>query len=456
MERGAAVAHDASLSPTAQGVRAAALLVSGLNCLTWAHDLGIIHRDIKLENFTECVVGEERVIQLTDFSACKVQLWAKQQASKCVGQCSSYRAPEIAMHQQYGTKVDVFSLGVCVAVLYSGQWPVSSALQQSFESHPTRHNLNRLEKSYVDNVQALMHGTDPVVSALRTVLLRMLQFDPDARVSAAELLASDELAQLSTVCGVSLLGGAPAIEANTLRGSTAGWPPPGLDGVVGLGRFDWDGDGKLEPAEQVLIQKAVHKAVRNQDEHVPVIVAEYLGLDIAVALPDHDGRCLLDLICQFGHQPCAPSMLRAALARVDPSELPTQGRLLNIALDAHNPNSLDFAEALLAKKVSLSASVDRRGRTALFLAAVRGDLDVLDLLLGRDDTAKGVDHKDHEGTPLVIAAVKERPHGNTVTVVRRLVKAGADLASTDREGRTARQRASNKRVQRLVDPDYEF
>jgi serine/threonine protein kinase len=85
-----------------------------LEVLTYLHSVGIVHRDLKLEN----ILLTSRT-SLTDFKIADFGLAIDHNADTMISRCGSpgYIAPEILRKEQYGRKVDVFSAGVICYIL---------------------------------------------------------------------------------------------------------------------------------------------------------------------------------------------------------------------------------------------------------------------------------------------------------------------------------------------------
>jgi len=87
-----------------------------LEALTFIHDLGLIHCDLKPEN-----------VLIKSYSRCEVKVidfgsscFTSDHLSSYV-QSRSYRAPEVILGCPYDQKIDLWSLGCILAELYSGK-----------------------------------------------------------------------------------------------------------------------------------------------------------------------------------------------------------------------------------------------------------------------------------------------------------------------------------------------
>lgn len=107
------------------GERAAATLVEKiLSSVLYCHHHGVVHRDIKLDNFIYENESEESELKLIDFGfACEIApgreaMWDQ------LG-TPSYMAPELWHHKEveYDSSVDMWAIGVVTYMLLSGKRP---------------------------------------------------------------------------------------------------------------------------------------------------------------------------------------------------------------------------------------------------------------------------------------------------------------------------------------------
>jgi hypothetical protein len=96
------------------------------DALSYLHSYGIIHRDFKPENIMLKQSGKEQDIdlKLMDFGLSKI-LGAKEQTVEGYG-TMAFVAPEIILKKPYKNSVDVWSLGISIYYMLSGQIPFLS------------------------------------------------------------------------------------------------------------------------------------------------------------------------------------------------------------------------------------------------------------------------------------------------------------------------------------------
>ncbi|KAI4314699.1 hypothetical protein L6164_027583 [Bauhinia variegata] len=88
--------------------------------MNYLHQNNIIHRDLKTANL---LMDENKVVKVADFGVARVQ----SQSGVMTAETGTYRwmAPEVIEHKPYDQKADVFSFGIVIWELLTGELPYS-------------------------------------------------------------------------------------------------------------------------------------------------------------------------------------------------------------------------------------------------------------------------------------------------------------------------------------------
>ena len=136
------------------------------------HEVGVIHRDIKLENvLVETSASLSSVI--IDFG---LAIGAKEDRGTVCG-TPGYVAPELLRKQQYCEKVDIYSAGVVLYMLLSGASPFPGPTESAI-----------LERNKQSRVTFAGKGWEGVSTQARNLVLRMTESDPLLRITAQKAL----------------------------------------------------------------------------------------------------------------------------------------------------------------------------------------------------------------------------------------------------------------------------
>eukprot|EP00605_Chrysophyceae_sp_TOSAG23-4_P001739 GSChrysophyteH1.ASY1.ANO1.1926.1 assembled CDS len=164
--------------------------------LLYLHSCNIIHRDIKPENigFYKNVQTGEITCKLFDFGLSKkIGNTPSQMGTTRDAGTASYRAPEIASGEAHDFKVDVYSLGITIALCTGREFPVikdeASEIDWSLcvrVIHGGGHRIVR-DQDY-DGLPATWLHTSPL---MRRLVSAMTRRDAQQRISLAEAMSHE-------------------------------------------------------------------------------------------------------------------------------------------------------------------------------------------------------------------------------------------------------------------------
>ncbi|MDR2538500.1 MAG: protein kinase [Bifidobacteriaceae bacterium] len=152
-------------------------VIALLQALENAHSLGLVHRDIKPENV---LIDRHGGVHLTDFGLSKAVAESKSTATGIILGTVAYVAPEIVDRGVVSPQADIYSLGVLMFELLTGEPPYvgKTAVQTAFMH----------VKKTVPNVHQLYSNIHPYVSKLiETFCSKDLQVRPENATQALQL-----------------------------------------------------------------------------------------------------------------------------------------------------------------------------------------------------------------------------------------------------------------------------
>ena len=108
--------QKSTLVPAKQALQIVATVAEALD---YAHGQGVIHRDVKPPNI---MILKQRLVKVMDFGIAKMASASKTQSSMIVG-TPRYMSPEQATGKDVDGRSDVFSLGIVLFELLTGERP---------------------------------------------------------------------------------------------------------------------------------------------------------------------------------------------------------------------------------------------------------------------------------------------------------------------------------------------
>jgi len=145
------------------------------NALNYCHQKDVAHRDLKPENLLLVSKTNDKNIKIADFGFAK-----RVTSSKCLlTQCGTpgYVAPEILHGVPYGTKADMWSLGVITYILLGGYPP--------FIEQNQRELFKKIKRG---QYEFHVEYWGSISSDAKNLIAGMLTVDPEKRLDASQCL----------------------------------------------------------------------------------------------------------------------------------------------------------------------------------------------------------------------------------------------------------------------------
>jgi serine/threonine protein kinase len=183
-----------------QPVQIARLLITIATALDYAHERGVIHRDIKPGNIilhnkasnisTEQPITERTEAVLTDFGLVRIAQAVTQTASGLVSGTPAYMSPEQAQGVKVDHRSDIYSLGVVLYEMVAGRIPFEGDTSWT------------LIFKHINEPPPTIEGIQPSV---QKVIDRALAKKPEDRYQTARALAADYMDAIGMLAEASTL-----------------------------------------------------------------------------------------------------------------------------------------------------------------------------------------------------------------------------------------------------------
>lgn len=154
--------------------RASMLMRDMLSAVNYLHENGIVHRDLKLENFLFEDHNSNSPLILIDFGLSK-HVSAQERLTQKVGSCY-YTAPEV-LNGNYDFRCDIWSLGVLCYMLLSGSPPFYGKTVED-----VYHSIQTKEATFTD--KKFKHVSNGCLDFMKRLLVR----DARYRMTTGEAL----------------------------------------------------------------------------------------------------------------------------------------------------------------------------------------------------------------------------------------------------------------------------
>ncbi len=194
------LADEGGVLPLSEACRIVADAAEGLAA---AHEIGVVHRDVKLANL---LINKRGQVKVIDFGIAKKTVQDGEKTAgimTVVGQLFGtprYMSPEQAMAKPLGPPSDLYSLGVVLFILLTGRSPFNGTPHEMMTGH-------------VREPSPTLTGAsgEPFPPAIESLMARLLAKNPAARFgSGNELAAALRSVGAVAAAGVGIDAGRPS------------------------------------------------------------------------------------------------------------------------------------------------------------------------------------------------------------------------------------------------------
>lgn len=192
--------------PGDRGIELARQICAGVAA---AHEQGVVHRDLKPANL---MVDRRGMVHVMDFG---LALAGEARGREALAGTPAYQAPEQLAGREATARSDVWSLGVVLYELFSGQRPLGLSASSS------RELLQEIEEATPVPLSVRVPDLDPTIDR---VVMRCLSRDPRDRPASARQVAA-QLPGGDALAAALALGETPSPEAVAEAGGEGSLSP---------------------------------------------------------------------------------------------------------------------------------------------------------------------------------------------------------------------------------------
>lgn len=161
-----------------------------MNGLKYMHSLGIVHRDLKPQNILIKSEGDNKIIKIADFGFAR--FLKDTQTAETICGSPLYMSPEILKCQRYSDNTDIWSFGIILYELITGNIPY---IVRSFAE------LNRIYNS-IEQIE--IPKKIQVSNNCKDLIIHMLTVNPQNRITWERLFRhewfSDSIGETGILC----------------------------------------------------------------------------------------------------------------------------------------------------------------------------------------------------------------------------------------------------------------
>lgn len=153
------------------------VILQMLEAISYLHDNNIVHRDVKPENVLYLDELQDSNIVLADFGIAKRLQGPDDKLTSSAGSFG-YAAPEVVQGLEHGKPCDIWSLGVVTYTILCGYSPFRAEDVSDFIAEVRHNNAVIFHAEYWKDVS----------KDARRFIIKALQYDPNQRATAKQLL----------------------------------------------------------------------------------------------------------------------------------------------------------------------------------------------------------------------------------------------------------------------------